>query len=81
MNAFHGRTPTLSEIGEGGPDSVTSLGEGRALFLCYPPLDDPMGHQSVANYKYALIPHHTGIKIYAWGRQLYDQSPYAWMWS
>ena len=79
MNAFHGRTPALTEIVEGGPDSVTSLGEGRALFLCYPPLDDPMGQQSVANYKCALMPHHTLLKNYALGRQLYHQSLYTWV--
>jgi hypothetical protein len=42
-NSFHGRTPAVSEVLPGGIKDAATRGDGRALFLCYPPPDDAMG--------------------------------------
>ena len=46
-NVFHGRTPAVSEVLPGGPQDAAGQGDGRALFLCYPPPGGAMGAQSL----------------------------------
>ena len=42
-NAFHGRTPAVSEVLPGDVEDAATRSDGRTLLLCYPPANDAMG--------------------------------------
>ena len=51
LNVFHGRTPAVSDVKPGGPEDAGHRGDGRALFLCYPPFGDAIGARCLEAFR------------------------------